>query len=144
MKRAGLKITKLYPKTTIVENLELWLNIFFDKIKWKKKNNQKTAIEQPFANKNRVEKEIEEIFEKTRQINIDRETFEIYDNISKILLNTGYSQEQELFPFEDTILAWKKALETCGTEKEKIPKILLGIILATLYERNKKMEVSKK
>ena len=87
----------------------------------------------------RLKREIEEVFEKARFQHFTDEIIEIYHKTFETLGKSGpnFLKEQKLFPFTDTVLAWSTVLREAGVGNEEIKAILLGIILATIYERGK-------
>jgi len=86
----------------------------------------------------RAKKQIEETLGKAREEQLSFEMLEIYDKVVLTLENSGiqYLHNQKLFPFKDTIIAWQLVLRENGV-KENMSGVLLGIILATIYERTR-------
>lgn len=87
-----------------------------------------------------IKREIEETLGKARAEQLSFEMLEIYNKVIVTLENSGikYLRTQKLFPFKDTVIAWDRVLKESKVEGN--PDTLLGIILATIYERTKEKQ----
>jgi len=88
----------------------------------------------------RIKREIEEALKKARAEQLSFEMLEIYNKVIVTLENSGikYLRTQKLFPFKDTVIAWDRVLKENKVEGNS--ETLLGIILATIYERTKEKQ----
>ena len=86
----------------------------------------------------RVKDEIDEIIGHIPGPQLGFEMLEIYNQVFAILKERGtkYLLSDEVFSFKDTIIAWHAVLKELGTKANS--DLLLGIVLATLYERTKR------
>jgi len=80
---------------------------------------------------------IEEILSQHRARQLTFEMLEIYNKVVAGLQKARIREIESKTgrPLKDTVLAWEAVLKECGVEVNK--DILLGIILATIYERTK-------
>ena len=94
----------------------------------------------------RLKMEIEEVLRKVRDQHFTSEVLEIYSKTFETMRELGpdFLKSQKLFPFTDTVLAWLVVLKELGlvfeetnVGRENMKNILLGVILATVYERSK-------
>ncbi|MDP1538761.1 MAG: hypothetical protein Q8M00_01900 [bacterium] len=85
----------------------------------------------------RLRQEVEEILSQDRASQLTFEMLEIHDKVVAGLRKTRIRDIESKMgrPLKDTLLAWEAVLKECGAEVNK--DILLGIILATIYERTK-------
>jgi len=85
----------------------------------------------------RIKREIDEIIGHIPGPQLGFEMLEIYNHVLTILKERGtkYLLSDEVFSFKDTIIAWHAVLKELGTKANS--DLLLGIVLATLYEKTK-------
>jgi len=84
-----------------------------------------------------LRQEVEEILSQDRASQLTFETLEIYEKVVAGLQKARIKDIESKMgrPLKDTLLAWEAVLKECGAEVNK--DVLLGIILATIYERTK-------
>lgn len=86
----------------------------------------------------KIKREIDEIIGYVPGPQLCFEMLEIYRGVFATLTERGfeYLSSKEAFRFEDTIIAWHAVLKELGAKANS--DVLLGIVLATLYERTKR------